>query len=86
MAMAWRERIAWLRGDLEEAEGLARAALAAGEVLREWWRLIPAAVLIEALVDQARPARWSSEFMSPRCWVVRCLRAGRCARRRIVSN
>ncbi len=54
MAMAWRARIALLRGDLEEAEGLARAALEAGEVVREWWRLIPAAVLIEALVDQAR--------------------------------
>jgi DNA-binding CsgD family transcriptional regulator len=54
MAMAWRARIALLRGDLEEAEGLARAALEAGELLREWWRLIPAAVLIEALVDQGR--------------------------------
>ena len=54
MAMAWRARIALLRGELEEAEALARAALEAGEVLREWWRLIPAAVLIEALVDQGR--------------------------------
>ena len=54
MAMTWRARIAWLGGDLEEAEGLARAALEAGEVLRERWRLIPAAVLIEALVDQGR--------------------------------
>jgi DNA-binding CsgD family transcriptional regulator len=54
MAMAWWARIALLRGDLEEAEGLARAALEAGELLREWWRLIPAAVLIEALVDQGR--------------------------------
>ena len=54
MAMAWRARIALLRGDLEQAEGLARAALEAGELLREWWPLIPAAVLIEALIDQGR--------------------------------
>jgi hypothetical protein len=43
-AMAWRARIAWLRGALDEAESLARAALEAGAFRREWWRLIPAAV------------------------------------------
>ncbi len=32
---------------------MARAALEAGEVSREWWRLIPAAVLIETLIDQS---------------------------------
>jgi tetratricopeptide (TPR) repeat protein len=54
MAMTWRARIALLRGDLEEAEGLARAALEAGAVIDGWWRLSPASVLIEALVDQGR--------------------------------
>ena len=53
MAMAWQARIAHLRGELEEAESVARAALEAAEVVREWWRLVPAAVLIETLVDQS---------------------------------
>ena len=53
MAMTWRARIAHLRGELEEADTVARAALEAGEVSREWWRLIPAAVLIETLIDQS---------------------------------
>ena len=36
-----RARIAWLRGKLEDAEGLARSALEAAEGAREWWRLSP---------------------------------------------
>jgi DNA-binding CsgD family transcriptional regulator/tetratricopeptide (TPR) repeat protein len=54
MALTWQARIALLRGDLAEAEGIARAALEAGAVLRDWWRLTPAAVLVEALIDQGR--------------------------------
>jgi DNA-binding CsgD family transcriptional regulator/tetratricopeptide (TPR) repeat protein len=56
MAMTWRARIARLHGDLEEAESLAHAALEAGESMRDWWRLAPASVLIETLVDQGRVA------------------------------
>ena len=53
-ATTHRARIAWLRGKLDEAEGLARSALEAGESVREWWRLSPVLVLIETLLDQGR--------------------------------
>lgn len=53
-ATTHRARIAWLRGKLEEAEGLARSALEAGESVREWWRFSPVLVLIETLLDQGR--------------------------------
>lgn len=55
LAQVWRGRVAWMRGDLGRAEELALAAAeVAGE--RQWWTLIAASVLIEALVDQGRTA------------------------------
>lgn len=53
-AMAWRARIALLKGQLTTAEELADAALQAGDAAGEWWRLVPASVLLETLIDQGR--------------------------------
>jgi tetratricopeptide (TPR) repeat protein len=53
-AMAWRARVAWFKGQLTMAEELADTALQAGTAAREWWRLVPATVLLETLVDQGR--------------------------------
>src|SRR5262249_52942339 len=53
-AQSWEARIALYQGDLLEAEELATAALAAGEPVTDWWRLVPVAALVEALLDQGR--------------------------------
>ena len=53
-AQSWEARIALVEGVLPEAEELATAALAAGEPVADWWRLVPASVLLEATLDQGR--------------------------------